>query len=184
MEASVVELLPAAGAVKKCMQYAVDTTGDVPSKFKCNICITVVVQPVECNSCNQLFCKECLAGWLLKGHTTCPLCQGTVSNTPMNRILKSFLDETKMQGCPNKGCKLAESEMTYEALIGHVMKICSEVAVECPLGCGQQFPRGQWLRHRDAECPKNIKLCPDCEEPIKMGHSCVRTLKAKVSQLE
>lgn len=51
MEASV-ELPPAVGAVGKCMQYAVDETGDVPSKFKCNICITVVVNPAECNNCN------------------------------------------------------------------------------------------------------------------------------------
>ena len=89
-----------------------------------------------------------------------------------------------MQGCPNKGCKLAETPMTYEELIIHIMKACTEVDVECPLGCSELFPRGQWQHHRDAECPKNIRMCPECEDQIKMGHNCVRSLRGKVRNLE
>ena len=41
----------------------VNKNGISPS-FQCNICLDLVMNPIECNSCSKLFCKECIESWL------------------------------------------------------------------------------------------------------------------------
>lgn len=46
--------------IGKAATMSVDKTGEVPENFKCNICQLLVFDPCECQSCDQVFCQECL----------------------------------------------------------------------------------------------------------------------------
>lgn len=83
---------------------AVDPQGETPDTFKCNICQLLVHEPVECSSCDQLFCNDCIQQWLKKGKTACPLCSQNITPNPLNRILKRYLDQTILKGCPVPDC--------------------------------------------------------------------------------
>ena len=61
-------------SLKETVGAGVDASGECPSDFKCNICVQLLFEPVECGSCNQLFCKDCISQWMAKGKKTCPLC--------------------------------------------------------------------------------------------------------------
>jgi hypothetical protein len=40
--------------------------------FTCGICLDFPEKPVECQSCDRLFCEECLARWRETGSRHCP----------------------------------------------------------------------------------------------------------------
>jgi hypothetical protein len=48
----------------KAVRGAVDGFGETPDGFKCNICMLLVFQPEQCTVCEQIFCKECMTGWI------------------------------------------------------------------------------------------------------------------------
>ena len=94
-EAFVAKLRPKDGAVKEAISSAVaKDSGETPQEFSCNICTLLIYNPVECGSCDQLFCKECLDNWLKRGNPTCPMCKNSASPSPLNRIVKKYLDQT------------------------------------------------------------------------------------------
>lgn len=41
----------------------IDNCGEIYNYFQCNICLKVLVDPVECTKCQTAFCKECIAQW-------------------------------------------------------------------------------------------------------------------------
>ena len=91
-------------------------------------------QPEQCAACDQIFCKECIGGWVAsKGKGQCPLCQETKGFNPMNRMVKRFLDQTQLRGCPSgDSCPKHETPIQYEQLIPHLQKECPQVLVACP----------------------------------------------------
>lgn len=48
----------------KLVRGAVDGSRESPEAFKCNICLLLVFQPEQCAACDQIFCKECISGWI------------------------------------------------------------------------------------------------------------------------
>jgi hypothetical protein len=86
------------------LKNAVTDSGETPEDFKCNICTLLVLNPVECNQCDQLFCKSCLNAWMAKGKSTCPNCRKDIMATTLNRNLKKYLDKTLLRGCPMPDC--------------------------------------------------------------------------------
>jgi hypothetical protein len=36
---------------------ATEKNGECPENFKCNICLMLVYDPVECSNCDHVFCK-------------------------------------------------------------------------------------------------------------------------------
>lgn len=80
----------------------------------------------------------------------------------MNRIVKKFLDETVLKGCPVEGCQLNASDITYDKLQGHLSKECGNLPVTCTVvGCNTIFPRSQWLAHF-SQCDKITISCQQC----------------------
>ena len=57
-------LLVDAKDLVKAVNGAVDGFGETPDGFKCNICYLLVFQPELCSVCEQIFCKECITGWI------------------------------------------------------------------------------------------------------------------------
>lgn len=71
---------------------AVNSKGECPDDFQCNICTQLVYDPEECPKCDHMFCKKCIQDWFAKGKNECPLCKEVITPQPLNRILRKFLD--------------------------------------------------------------------------------------------
>ncbi len=80
----------------------------------------LVYDPVECSNCDHVFCKQCINDWKAKGKEECPLCKASLTISPLNRILKKFLEQTLISGCPASDCDQHTTEMSYDKLINHL----------------------------------------------------------------
>lgn len=71
--------------------------------FLCSICLEFPIQPAECQTCDALFCRECLEKWISTNYSHCPLmCPNPVykkvSHT-LDKILRNLHTQCKHTGC-------------------------------------------------------------------------------------
>ena len=87
--------------------------------FICQICLFFVIDPVECLTCNSIFCKKCLYEYTLYSKRCPNRCD--INYRPVNRILKQLINSVKVP-CLfyHKGCR---EILTYETYYSH-LKIC------------------------------------------------------------
>ena len=87
--------------------------------FICQICLYFVVDPVECLTCNSIFCKKCLYEYTSYSKHCPNRCE--LNYRPVNRILKNIINSVKVPCIYyHKGCK---EILNYETYYSHV-KIC------------------------------------------------------------
>ena len=72
--------------------------------FVCQICLSFVLDPVECLTCNSIFCRKCLYEYTLYSKHCPNRCD--INYRPVNRILKNIINAVKVP-CIffHKGCK-------------------------------------------------------------------------------
>ena len=88
--------------------------------FICQICLQFVIDPVECATCQNIFCNKCANEYSLnslKCPNRCPK-----NFRKINRILKNMINSIKVQ-CIffHKGCK---EMLTYENYDRHIKELC------------------------------------------------------------
>ena len=180
--------------------------------FICTICLKVVVNPKECQNCNNLFCMDCISKWdtnlaisdkILVGSKICPMQCKDPRYTAIHRFSNSELMNKKFR-CPNKknGCKVNfqrsapdenasslvdnDFNMTYEQALDHVSK-CQYNKMQCQLNCGVEFYNGQMKDHMQV-CQNFMLQCQECEISFirkeQSSHDCVKALKAKLKRHE
>ena len=87
--------------------------------FICQICLYFVIDPVECLTCNSIFCKKCLYEYTLYSKRCPNRCD--INYRPVNRILKNLINSVKVPCIYyHKGCR---EILTYEVYYSH-LKIC------------------------------------------------------------
>ena len=87
--------------------------------FICQICLFFVIDPVECLTCNSIFCKKCLYEYTLYSKRCPNRCE--INYRPVNRILKNLINSVKVPCIYyHKGCR---EILTYETYYSH-LKIC------------------------------------------------------------
>ena len=88
--------------------------------FICQICLFFVIDPVECLTCNSIFCKKCLYEYTLYSKHCPNRCD--INYRPVNRILKKLINAVKVP-CIfyHKGCK---EILNYESYYSH-LKNCN-----------------------------------------------------------
>ena len=61
--------------------------------LECSICYAIVIKPITCNFCGNVFCLECLKGWTTK-RPDCPTCRADMGGEVLriNVRLKSIAD--------------------------------------------------------------------------------------------
>jgi hypothetical protein len=90
----------------------------------CHICTGVIINPMQCVSCDNCFCKECIDSWLAKSKS-CPFkCNNP--NFKESRLTRSLLANLLLK-CPFE----CGEEILYENLDSHKEK-CNNNIVECP----------------------------------------------------
>lgn len=117
----------------------------------------------------------------------CPSCRSYVLSNPRkaSRLIYNMCNDIKVR-CPHTDCARI---MTRGSLEHHVMKECPEQKLVCPYGkCGKltrrknyvaeqcvheaqvecdcgaviDLGRGEWVKHKDRECPNTCLRCEKC----------------------
>ena len=99
--------------------------------IKCSICHGVLINPMECNQCENCFCMNCLQKWLKE----CGCCPFKCSSNPdfkmkPHKIIRNLLSQLKIR-CRNEnfGCK---EIIDYQKLEIHEEVECEFEFVACP----------------------------------------------------
>ena len=101
------------------------------------------MDPVECDSCRKLFCKECIEGWL-KNSDKCPNQHQFKKKSTLDDWIKPALNKIFIN-CPFKSCN---NSYAYSTWSSHV-KRCASKSKGCkPLSTDSLTPIGdeifQW----------------------------------------
>ena len=81
--------------------------------FICQICLSFVIDPVECLTCNTIFCRKCLYEYTLYSKHCPNRCD--INYRPVNRILKNLISAVKVPCIYfHKGCKEILTFETYD----------------------------------------------------------------------
>lgn len=97
----------------------------IESNAVCSMCTGIIIEPVQCLSCENCFCKICFEDWKKKkGENSCPFrCSNpTFKNS---RLIKNLLSNLKFK-CQN-GCNI---EIPYLDLQAHYKEKCSNIKID------------------------------------------------------
>lgn len=92
----------------------------------CSICTGLVIDPQQCNKCENCFCKICVNLWISKSNT-CPFKCKEWKLIDTSRVMKAVLNEIFIE-CP-KNCSI--KELKYSNIISHINE-CESKIVSCP----------------------------------------------------
>ena len=133
---------------KEQMQLIID-------QFVCMIHQDLVLEPVECEKCEAIFCKACIDTWITEFRKdTCPNCKKEIRTKEISRKFKNLLGSIRLD-CHNKdkGCN---ETIPYEKIEQH-KESCPYSVKECP-GCNTQVQKALFDAHYYNECKEAIKL--------------------------
>ncbi len=113
--------------------FAYEFVDKVPEDSICNICTSVLTDPMLVECCGQLYCEECLKKWLHK-QKRCPNCRHIQLKCIKDLRMKRIINGSKIY-CPNRsnGC---EKIITVGECSTH-LETCLFVEVSCTNDCGK-----------------------------------------------
>jgi hypothetical protein len=127
----------------------------------CSICTGIIIEPQQCLSCDNCFCKECITNWQTKSKT-CPMkCSNPTFKD--SRIVRNVLSKLIFK-CP-KDCP---QEVPYDVIFSHEND-CANTTSECP------------------SCSSKVKRCDIKGDNVKIINSLkeeILSLKSKLSYYE
>ena len=97
----------------------------IESYSVCSICNGIIIKPIQCLECENVFCQSCIDEWKKKtGENSCPFrCHNpTFKNS---RTIKNILENLKFK-CKN-GCK---TEISYIDLEEHYQEKCPNTKID------------------------------------------------------
>ena len=184
---------------------ALDYVSDYDSHLMCPICHVPFLDPVVLE-CDHTFCQACLTEYRDGlSSPTCPTCRTLLLSPPRkaSRLIVNMCNDISVR-CPNQDCQdlvprgriesHATKECPHEQLpcpgseCGKTVKRKNFVPdqcihtshIECDCGVIIELGRGEWLRHKDEECPNTGVKCDKCDQRISAkdyvngatGHIC------------
>ena len=60
---------------------------EVNKHLMCGICFTVLEEPVQCNSCQACFCKNCIEIWKQRKQQCPNRCEGQLKTESAHRLI-------------------------------------------------------------------------------------------------
>ncbi|RMZ88579.1 hypothetical protein DV736_g4203, partial [Chaetothyriales sp. CBS 134916] len=173
---------------------ALEYACDYDSHLMCPICHVPFVDPVVLD-CDHTFCRACFEeycdGATHADQSRCPTCRACLLATPhkASRLIINMCNDLRVC-CPNEECK---EVLPRGCIDKHVAQDCPETGLRCPdSACGKlvkrktfvpgqcihashiecdcgaviELGRGEWLKHRDEDCPTTGVKCELCDERI------------------
>lgn len=157
---------------------------DYVEDISCVICLCIVVDPVCCNKCSALFCKNCIHEWLKRNNTCTNRCE--FQEQQLNKLTYKLLSKIKLK-CSNKECNtIVDYENYYRHLnecdysifrcngcgmtnnkrvISMHVGLCDRIIEACNF-CGNLFKR-QELELHYKQCPEARLQCEFCDKEVK-----------------
>jgi hypothetical protein len=127
----------------------------------CTICTGIIIEPQQCLTCDNCFCKGCIANWQSKSKS-CPMKCPNPSFKD-SRIVRNVLSKLVLK-CP-KSCP---QELPYDEYFSHENE-CMNTISECPT------------------CNSKVKRCEIQGDSVKVINALkeeINTLKSKLSYYE
>jgi len=110
--------------------------------FSCQICLDVVEDPIMCNWCESLFCRECELQYQRRD-TKCPSCRAEFVEGRLSRLVRNSLNQKEFN------CNKCKQVFTYENRKRHAENECRFVT--CP-GCGSSVKYDDMRSHLLEAC--------------------------------
>ncbi|CAD8123442.1 unnamed protein product [Paramecium sonneborni] len=152
----------------------------INQNLQCILCKQLVVNPKECEECQNLFCSSCIDDWL-KAKQTCPgKCKNFLATVP-HRLIRDAIGQIIVK-CKNINCN---KQMTLSSLENHI-KNCEHTIQICNnQGCQKQISLNEMKDHKN-NCQFRIVTCEKCNSPysFQIKHDCIISLNDKIKQLE
>lgn len=89
---------------------------DIEEYLACQICLAILIEPVECKLCENAYCKKCLEDWTKKNPNECPNRCKPLQAGPIHRVFKTLLEKLRVK-CPNAQCSYSD---TYGKIFNHI----------------------------------------------------------------
>ena len=105
---------------------------NVKEMLTCCICTGVLVDPMQCSSCENCFCRSCIENWIKKAHT-CPYKCSSPRIKEGGRMVKNLLEKLIFK-CENE---CGAVNLTYKKKIEHI-KQCVKRSLICE-NCGSEY---------------------------------------------
>ena len=125
------------------------------------MCSNIVIDPLECCSCEALFCKNCI-----EKHTTlnidkkCPNCRSLFKpKENVSRLIKNVLNDLKFN-CPLE----CGDQFTYEKKESHMNKCMNIICI----ACDQKYDKTEFIQHIE-NCPYRPIHCLENDIYFPLG---------------
>ena len=123
------------------------------SSYKCNICHSIMINPHDCEKCNQAYCFLCIAN---------SKCTKSCENSriqPCSKGIRTMLSKLKFK-CINLEC---QKEIPYNEIESHD-QFCEFNRIKCPnLNCNLIFFKKNIEIHVKDECSFTLYKCKNCK---------------------
>ncbi|OAL40405.1 hypothetical protein AYO20_00141 [Fonsecaea nubica] len=157
---------------------ALDYVTDYDTNLMCPICHVPFIEPVVLE-CDHTFCDSCLKEYLNMCNdiqVKCPNedCEEVIARGYVERHATKECPHERLP-CPDPDCgKLVKRKNYVEEQCIHSSHI------ECDCGAVIELGKGDWLRHKDEDCPNTGVKCKQCGQRISArdylngitGHVC------------
>jgi hypothetical protein len=124
---------------------------EILESLKCPVCLEYAEEPMECQFCNHIFCKKCIASEQSKIKiTSCPMCRKE-SNYKESAFAKRLLGNLPVS-CPNEcGANISRNELK-----GHLTK-CPNKNYLCNVqGCRYEGKKSDFIQHLTSQHENEI----------------------------
>ena len=175
---------------------ALDYTSNYDTHLMCPICHVPFVKPLVLD-CDHTFCTACFEeyreGADHSQRSQCPTCRAYLLGDPhkASRLIVNMCNDIQVR-CPNEDCHenvprgLVEQHATRDCPewrlpcpdteCGKLVKRKNYVPsqcihnshIECDCGAIIELGRGEWLKHKDEDCPTTGVKCDLCNERISV----------------
>ncbi|KAM3137348.1 hypothetical protein pb186bvf_010528 [Paramecium bursaria] len=151
----------------------------VDKDLRCQICMCLVLDPVECIECQHDFCQQCIEQTQQKCPYKCPDAEFQQSHRRTRGILSNLILR-----CPNyqRGCLHG---IKMEQINSHLKDECQYMLYQCNnKGC-VAFIYDYIKEEHNKQCKYKVSKCVDCQQLYKQfdKHECltdaVNSLKKK-----
>ena len=173
---------------------SLDYLSEYDSNLMCPICHVPFIDPVVLD-CDHTFCHDCFEEYRNGGPSTdrskCPACRSyhLGGSRKASRLIKNMCNDIQVR-CPNNDCDVVAARGYIEQ---HAARECAEQEIPCPdsncsrkskrkhfvpdqcihsshiecdCGASIRLGRGEWIKHKDSECPNTNTIYSASSEMV------------------
>lgn len=167
---------------------ALEYVAEYDTNLMCPICHIPFIDPIVLD-CDHTFCGDCFDTYHTSvsgsDRSRCPACRAyhLGASRRANRLIRNMASEVRVK-CPNPGCDVITPRSSVEM---HTTRECPEQELPCPVpacerqtkrknfvhdtcihqthiecdcGASIRLGRGEWIKHKDEQCPNTTNAIP------------------------